>query len=670
MSGRSRQRAFIVMPFGVKRAPKGGTIDFDRVYGELIGPAVEAADLIPHRADAEQRTGAIHADLFQELLLAELVVADLTIDNPNVWYELGVRDALRASGSVMIHARKDRLPFDIAGQRTQRYTLKDGAPDPDRLAAERAALTRMLLATLADWRGRRASIVYAQLPNLREPDWKGLKVGAVNEFWQGLEEWEERVRVARRKQRPADILVLADDTPNRVLEFEALRTGADALIRLNRPYFALGVLQRAAELDPDDVRRRQLEAIALGRIGRSDEAREKLARLAEDEDSRATGDGETLGLLARTWKDDWIRAFDGHPQRRGDPAAAARDTAPTLRQAFEAYAGAFAAAPADHYPGINALTLGRVWEHVTGRRSATDLAAIAAGVRWAVRCALTAERSYWALATSAELALVEGEAEPALDGYAEAAALGCDQRDRFALDASRQTLRLLHELGYRPGLVDEALATVERAEQQLDRLLGGGTPEPAKIVLFSGHMIDDPKVRGPGGQRAPRFPAAKAAAAAARIAAALDEIGAGAGDLGICGGACGGDLLFAEACLARGMQVELRLAQPQAGFLRESVTFHDPDHRWERAFLAVAAKARAVLVMDDELGPPPPGVDRYDRCNRWLLYTALAHGVPKLSFVTLWDGAPGDGPGGTEHMANLVRDLTGRRPTVIDPATL
>ena len=118
------------------------------------------------------------------------------------------------------------------------------------------------------------------------------------------------------------------------------------------------------------------------------------------------------------------------------------------------------------------------------------------------------------------------------------------------------------------------------------------------------------------------------------------------------------------------MQVELRLAQPQAGFLRESVTFFDPDHRWERAFMAVAAKARAVLVMDDELGPPPPGMDRYDRCNRWLLYTALAHGVPKVSFVTLWDGAPGDGPGGTVHMANLVRESTGRRPTVIDPATL
>ena len=129
MSAKTKQRAFIVMPFGKKKAAEGPEIDFDRVYAELIRPAVEAADLIAHRADAERRAGSIHADMFQELLLAELVVADLTIDNPNVWYELGVRDALRASGSVMLYARRDRLPFDVAGQRMQRYTLTDGAPD-------------------------------------------------------------------------------------------------------------------------------------------------------------------------------------------------------------------------------------------------------------------------------------------------------------------------------------------------------------------------------------------------------------------------------------------------------------------------------------------------------------------------------------------------------------
>ena len=241
--------------------------------------------------------------------------------------------------------------------------------------------------------------------------------------------------------------------------------------------------------------------------------------------------------------------------------------------------------------------------------------------------------------------------------------------------SSKQTLALLRDLQFRAELVAKAMAVVEQTEQQLARISGGSgraaaPAEPAKVVLFSGHMIDDPKVRGPGTAKPARFPAAKADAAAANIQAALDRLETGAGDLGICGGACGGDLLFAQACLARGMRIELRLAQPQAAFLRDSVTFADPDHRWERAFADVAAKAQAVLVMDEQLGPPPKGVDKYDRCNRWMLYTALAHGVTKVSFITLWDGNAGDGPGGTEHMANLVRDLTGRQPIRIDPALL
>jgi hypothetical protein len=53
-----------------------------------------------------------------------------------------------------------------------------------------------------------------------------------------------------------------------------------------------------------------------------------------------------------------------------------------------------------------------------------------------------------------------------------------------------------------------------------------------------------------------------------------------------------------------------------------------------------------------------------------MLYTALSQGLRKISFVTLWDGEPGDGPGGTQNMVELVRALTGRQPEIIDPKTL
>jgi hypothetical protein len=77
-------------------------IDFNRVYAEYIRPALEAAGCEVFRADEELRAGDIRTDMFQELLVADLVVADLTLDNANVWYELGVRHALRARGVVLV----------------------------------------------------------------------------------------------------------------------------------------------------------------------------------------------------------------------------------------------------------------------------------------------------------------------------------------------------------------------------------------------------------------------------------------------------------------------------------------------------------------------------------------------------------------------------------------
>ena len=81
------------------------------------------------RADDEQRAGDIRTDMFQELLVADLVLADLTLDNPNVWYELGVRHALRARGVVLVAgAAPDRLRHLHRPQAP--LPLKDGAPDP------------------------------------------------------------------------------------------------------------------------------------------------------------------------------------------------------------------------------------------------------------------------------------------------------------------------------------------------------------------------------------------------------------------------------------------------------------------------------------------------------------------------------------------------------------
>ena len=116
--------------------------------------------------------------------------------------------------------------------------------------------------------------------------------------------------------------------------------------------------------------------------------------------------------------------------------------------------------------------MGRLWEHVTDRKSKLPLDVVAAGVGWTVAVAIERSKDYWSLATRAELALVENRRNEALDDYGEAAALAVANSDRFALNSSRQQLDFLGALGFRADIVAEAAQIIDRAEKQLDARLG------------------------------------------------------------------------------------------------------------------------------------------------------------------------------------------------------
>ena len=183
-----------------------------------------------------------------------------------------------------------------------------------------------------------------------------------------------------------------------------------------------------------------------------------------------------------------------------------------------------------------------------------------------------------------------------------------------------------------------------------------------KVFLFSGHMVDAPD------RPTARFPASKEPVAASAIAATLDSLVCGASDLGICGGACGGDLIFAELVLARGAHLEMLLPFDEETFLHESVDFAGP--QWRQRFFAVKDNPLTTTYYAPEaLGSLPKGMDPYERENRWLLDTALAHGPAKVDFICLWNGGGGDGPGGTKHMVDEVK-ARGARVYWLDTRTL
>ena len=145
---------FVLMPFGRKANPFPGPsqIDFDGVYEEIIEPAVRNANLRPLRADQEISSGLIHLAMFERLLLCEYAVADLTTANPNVYYELGIRHAVRPWSTVLICANKSRLPFDIELSRAYLYSIDDQG-----LLSRREGDVREIGTRLEDVRRRRGS---------------------------------------------------------------------------------------------------------------------------------------------------------------------------------------------------------------------------------------------------------------------------------------------------------------------------------------------------------------------------------------------------------------------------------------------------------------------------------------------------------------------------------
>jgi tetratricopeptide (TPR) repeat protein len=661
----ARPHAFVAMPFGVKAAaldqdgknpsPNVQMIDFNRVYDEYIRPALELAGLEPFRADKEIRAGDIIADMFQELLVADLVVADLTIDNPNVWYELGVRHALRARGVVIVCGDRVTSAFDVYTNRKLRYTLKDGAPDPAHLEEEKGKLAEMVKATMDAWHGRKISPVYDLMPNLQEPDWKSLRIGAAREFWERHEAWERRIDLARKTGRIGDLLVLANEAPIAAFRVDAWIIAGKALRRAGRFTFALEHLQHGLDRDPNnqDILREMgicLQRLALaGAPGHSLERARQHYRAALD---IFPHDPETWALLGRVDKDAWIAAWD----RPGQTPAQKREEAgyedALLRAAIDSYTSAYRTNPGHYYSGINALTLMHLYRHLTeDRRYDSGMETMAGAVRFAAGCESDPSQTFWARATLGDLEVLVGTPRTLTEAYKEAIAK--NENDWFALHSSRAQLQLLIDLGFHPDHVQSGIAVFDRALAKLKR------PEddwqPRQVILFSGHMIDAP------GRPTPRFPADKAAIAAQKIAEALEELAAGPDDLALCQAAAGGDLLFLEACQQRGVRCQILLPLQEPEFVERSILPSEGGDMWRDRYYKMKQRLQdPIRIMPDELGPLPSGVDPFERCNVWLLYTTLASGVDKARFICLWNGAGGDGPGGTAHMYDEVKQRTGQ----------
>ena len=105
---------FVVIGFGPKTDYKSGKVyDLDKTYENLIKPVFDKLGISCFRAKEIKHSGIIDVPMYEWLLKADIVVADISTLNPNALYELGVRHALRPNTTIVISENQLEYPFDV-----------------------------------------------------------------------------------------------------------------------------------------------------------------------------------------------------------------------------------------------------------------------------------------------------------------------------------------------------------------------------------------------------------------------------------------------------------------------------------------------------------------------------------------------------------------------------
>jgi|SRR5436190_5312870 len=417
---------FVLMPFGKKPDGTGLTIDFDAVYQDVIKPAITDAGLDPLRADEEMAGGIIHKPMYERLILCPFAVADLTTANANVFYELGVRHAVRPSSTVLLFAASGRLPFDVAPLRAIPYKLSaDGRPaDP---STPRSALIAKLREARATANEHEKPFVDSPIFQLLEafPDIQRLKTDVFRERVDYARQQKEELANARGVGLDALVafeqkLGNLDDVESGVLidlflsyrSVKGWQNMVNLAARMPRPIAATVLVQE------------QL-ALALNRAGQDSEAERVLQSLLANRGPSS----ETYGILGRVYKDRYDRA-----QKSGNLFMARGE----INKAIETYLKGFESDWRDAYPGVNAVTLMELRDPPDNRQR--ELIPI---VTYAVKRRIASGKpDYWDYATLLELATLGRDQTSAFDALSQALAY---KREKWEAESTLNNISLIAE---------------------------------------------------------------------------------------------------------------------------------------------------------------------------------------------------------------------------------
>ena len=416
----NRPLCFVLMPFGKKPAASGMVIDFDAVYRHLIAPAIEMADMEPLRADEEKAGGVIHKAMFERLMLCEYAIADLTTANASVFYELGIRHAVRQWSTVLLFSRGgSQLPFDVAPLRALPYVLgADGRP------VEIDSTRSVIAARLNEARQARTdSPIYQLVDNY--PNIDHTKTDVFREQVHYSWEMKTRLAAARRegigklREIENEITPIRDQESGVVIDlflsYRAVKAWDEMISLVGKMHAPLAAT----------VMVREQKALALNRAGQSEEAELVLLDLIDQRGPSS----ETYGILGRVYKDRWETA-----QKANETILAQG----LIQKAIEAYLRGFETDWRDAYPGINAVTLMELKDPPDDRRHK-----IIPVVAYAVERRIAAGKpDYWDYATLLELAVLGGNEAVAHEALANAAGA---VREKWEPETTARNLRLIRK---------------------------------------------------------------------------------------------------------------------------------------------------------------------------------------------------------------------------------
>ena len=415
----NRSFCFVLMPFGKKPDTAGNMIDFDTVYHDVIAPAIAEAGLEPIRADEEIAGGVIHKPMFERLVLCEYAVADLSTANANVFYELGVRHAVKPYSTVLIFSEADRLPFDVRPLRGLPYKLNaEGVP------AAPKEMKDSLVKCLNDARQRMTDSPLFQLLD-GFPDIEHTRTDIFREQVNYSIKMKEKLAVAR--EQGLEALLAIKEELGTLDDFEA-----GIVIDLFLSFRAVKAWQEMINLVDEmskplasTVLVQEQLGLALNRNGEGEKAERILLELIK----KRGPSSETYGILGRVYKDRWEAA-----SKKGNTFLAKG----LLERAIDAYTKGFEADWRDAYPGINAVTLMEIKNPPDPRRE--ELIPV---VSYAVEQRLTnVEPDYWDYATLLELAVLAKDEEKASEALGKSLAA---VREVWEPETTARNLRLIDE---------------------------------------------------------------------------------------------------------------------------------------------------------------------------------------------------------------------------------